>query len=63
MDNVIPFRKNHSRVELVEACGEWFVRVVEEDQELTRSFETEAFALSYAEGQRIRLGLNKVARV
>ncbi|TGR13055.1 hypothetical protein EN833_07725 [Mesorhizobium sp. M4B.F.Ca.ET.190.01.1.1] len=63
MDNVIPFRKTASCVELAEACGEWFVRVVEEDQELTRSFETEAFALSYAEGQRRRLGLDKVMRV
>ena len=44
-------------VEVVEACGEWFVRVVEEDQELTRSFEIEAFALAFAEGQRRRLGL------
>jgi len=29
MDNVIPFRKNRPCVELVEAAGEWFVRVVE----------------------------------
>ncbi len=38
--------------EVVETCGEWFVRVVEEDQELTRSFEVQAFALAFAEGQR-----------
>jgi hypothetical protein len=63
MDNVIPFHKNRLCVELVEACGEWHVRVVEDDQELTRSFETEAFAASYAEGQRIRLGLERVTRI
>ncbi|TIW75213.1 MAG: hypothetical protein E5V58_02475 [Mesorhizobium sp.] len=63
MDNVIPFRKNPSCVELAEACGEWFVRVVEHDQEFTRSFDTVALALSYAEGQRRRLGLDKVTRV
>ena len=63
MDNVIPFRKNRPSVELVEAAGEWFVRVVEKDQELTRSFETEAFARSYAERQRIRLVLEKVTRI
>ncbi len=50
-------------VEVVEACGEWFVRVVEEDQELTRSFEIEAFALAYAEGQRRRLGLPDFRRM
>ena len=57
MDNVVPFRKALPCIEVVEACGEWFVRVVEEDQELTRSFEIEAFALAFAEGQRMRLGL------
>jgi hypothetical protein len=62
MDNVIPFRKDRPCVELVETGGEWQVRVVEKDQELTRSFETEAFALSFAEGQRIRLGLQSVTR-
>lgn len=62
MDNVIPFRKDRPCVEVVEACGEWFVRVVEEDQELTRTFEIESFALSFAEGQRIRLGLDKFTR-
>ncbi|WP_322419563.1 hypothetical protein [Mesorhizobium huakuii] len=44
-------------VEVMEVCGEWFVRVVDGDEELTRSFELESFALVYAEGQRIRLGL------
>jgi hypothetical protein len=41
--------KVHPCVEVVEACGEWFVRVVEEDQELTRSFELESYALAFAE--------------
>jgi hypothetical protein len=56
-DNVRPC------VEMVEACGEWFVRVVEEDQETTRSFELESFALAFAEGQRMRLRLDKVTRL
>ena len=47
-------------VEVVEAYGEWFVRVVEEDQELTRSFDREWHALAFAEGQRIRLRLDKI---
>jgi hypothetical protein len=55
--------KFHPCVEVVEACGEWFVRVVEDDQELTRSFDLESFALAYAEGQRIRLGLADFRRL
>ncbi|SFO34471.1 hypothetical protein SAMN03159463_01696 [Mesorhizobium sp. NFR06] len=63
MDNVQSGGTRQPAIEVVEACGEWFVRVVEDGQELTRSFETESFALAYAEGQRIRLGLDKVTRL
>ena len=63
MDSVTMNGKVHPCVEVVEACGEWFVRVVEEDQELTRSFDLESFALSFAEGQRIRLHLDKIVRL
>ncbi|KAA3448040.1 hypothetical protein C7I87_24185 [Mesorhizobium sp. SARCC-RB16n] len=63
MDNVVPFRNVAARVEVTEACGEWFVRVTEDDQELTRAFELESFALSYADGQRIRLGLHTITRI
>jgi hypothetical protein len=63
MDDVTLNGKVSPCIEVVEACGEWFVRVVEEDQELTRSFELESFALAFAEGQRIRLGLDKVTRL
>ncbi|MER9758508.1 hypothetical protein [Mesorhizobium sp. M0138] len=58
---VVPIRKAH--VEVREACGEWFVRVVEEDQELTRSFDIESYALAFAEGQRMRLHLNTFLRL
>ncbi|MER8608070.1 hypothetical protein NKH48_31005 [Mesorhizobium sp. M1233] len=47
---------NHTSVEIVEAMGEWFVRVVGDGEELTRSFDLESFALAFAESQRIRLG-------
>ena len=65
MDSVTLFLNGKVRpcVEVVEACGEWFVLVVEEDQELTRSFELESFALAYAEGQRLRLGLAAFKRI
>ncbi|MGX7873700.1 hypothetical protein ACVDG5_013880 [Mesorhizobium sp. ORM6] len=63
MDDVTLNGKICPCVEVVEACGEWFVHVVEEGQQKTLSFELEAFAMSYAEGQRIRLGLDKVMRV
>ncbi|ESY73718.1 hypothetical protein X743_08760 [Mesorhizobium sp. LNHC252B00] len=55
--------KGRPCIEVIEACGEWFVRVVEEDQELTQSFELESVALAFAEGQRIRLHLDKFARL
>ncbi|PBB23934.1 MULTISPECIES: hypothetical protein [unclassified Mesorhizobium] len=63
MDNVVPFRKVSARVEVAEVSGEWLVRVTEDDQELTRSFDVEEYALSFAEGQRIRLGLDEVMRL
>jgi len=63
MDDVTLNGKVHPCIEVVEACGEWFVRVVEEDQELTRSFELESFALAFAEGQRRRLGLANFTRL
>lgn len=46
-------------VEVVESGGEWFVRVVDGDEELSRSFMLESFALAFAEAQRIRLGLDE----
>ncbi|WP_202322459.1 hypothetical protein [Mesorhizobium sp. 113-3-9] len=51
------------RVEVVEADDEWLVRVVEDDQELTRSFALQSIALAFAEGQRIRLGLADFKRI
>ncbi len=62
MDNV-HHAKRQPAVELVEACGEWFVRVVEDDEEITRTFVLESFALAYAEGQRRRLGLADFVRI
>ena len=55
-DNVRP------SVEVIEVSGEWLVRVVEEHQELTRSFDREWYALVFAESQRLRLGLSEVTR-
>jgi hypothetical protein len=63
MDSVVANGKVYPCVEVLEACGEWFVRVVDEDQEITRSFELESFALAFAEGQRIRLGLSHFKRI
>ena len=57
MDSVARDSEVNPCVEVIEACGEWFVRVVDGDEELTRSFELDSFALAYAEGQRRRLGL------
>jgi hypothetical protein len=63
MDNVRITEANLTYVEVVEACGEWFVRVVEQGNETTTSFELETFAMAFADGQRIRLGLERITRI
>lgn len=51
-------------VEVIEKGGEWFVRIVENAVETkSMSFELEAFAVSFAEGQCIRLGIADFKRV
>ncbi|MER8912999.1 hypothetical protein NKI32_04085 [Mesorhizobium sp. M0761] len=40
--------KTQTVVEVVEACGEWFVRVVEKGKEDSRSFGLESYALAFA---------------
>jgi hypothetical protein len=55
--------KNLPCVELIDACGEWHVRVVEEDQQRIRSFEIERSALAYVECQRRRLELADFTRI
>ena len=50
-------------VEVVEACGEWHDRVVDGDQNRTLTFELESYPLAYAEGQPMRLGLDKLMRL
>ena len=52
-----------SEVSLTENLGEWHVAVREDGREDVRSFDCEEYALSYAEGQKHRLGLNAVVRV
>jgi len=63
MDNVQSNKVDPPAIEVVEACGEWFVRVVEDGKATTTSFDLEAFALTFAEGQRMRLGLERIARI
>lgn len=50
-------------VELFEAGGEWCVRIVENGDEQVSSFVIESFAMAFAEGQRIRLGLDGIVRL
>jgi hypothetical protein len=50
-------------IEMFEADGEWCVRVIENGGEQVSSFVIESFALAYAEGQRIRLGVDNVTRL
>lgn len=51
-------------VQLVDASGEWFVRVVENgEQTFYKTFDRKRHALIYAEAERRRLGLHEVVRV
>ena len=63
MDDTVQNGNTQTAVEVVEAIGEWFVRVIEDGEEQSRSFELESYALAFAEGQRIRLQLDKFVRV
>ena len=52
-----------TRVEVFEAEGEWFVRVVERDEERTYSFALKSFAMAFAENQRIHIKPPTVVRL
>lgn len=57
-------RTGVNEVQLVDAAGEWFVRVVENGVEAPyRTFDKKRQAVIYAEGERERLGIQKVHRV
>ncbi len=49
---------SEDRVELIESIGEWFVRVTEGGNAHLTTFEREEFALSFSEGQALRLGVS-----
>jgi hypothetical protein len=49
-------------VMIEQADGEWVVKVFEDGAVRKESFVLEAFARSFAEGQRIRLGLAKIEK-
>ena len=51
-----------SEVILFENYGEFHVSVRERGDESVRTFESRAYAESYADGQRMRLGLRSVTR-
>jgi hypothetical protein len=52
-----------TRIEVAEARDQWFVRVVEDDEERTYSFALGSFALAFAERQRMRLKLPAIVRL
>ncbi|TPM34659.1 hypothetical protein [Mesorhizobium sp. B2-3-4] len=63
MDNPQNGSNAVAQIEVVEACGEWFVRVMNDGQETTSQFDLESLALAYAEGQRLRLKLEAIRRL
>ena len=50
-------------IEMIEAGGEWFVRIVEKGKESVQTFDLESFASDFAERQRIRLGVAAIVRL
>ncbi len=48
----------HRFVTVDKVDGKWVVTIVEDEARAERSFDFEAFARSYADGQRHRLGLS-----
>jgi len=56
--------QTQNSVTIIEAAGEWHVRIAEVGRdERVFIFEEESFAMSFAEGHRIRLKLPSVERV
>jgi hypothetical protein len=51
---------NDVRIEKLD--GEWTVFVFEDSETTQKTFETEQFAKSFADGQRMRLGLSPARR-
>jgi hypothetical protein len=54
--------EGQTSIEMFEAGGEWCVRIVENGAEQVSSFVIESFAQAFADGQRLRLGLDSVGR-
>lgn len=52
-----------AEVEIFEALGEWCVKVVEHGEERVSSFVLKSYAEAFAEGQKMRLGLDRVTRL
>jgi hypothetical protein len=64
MDSLQSYKAEIPKIEMVESCGEWFVRVTEKDgHSYTRTFEHKDHAFSFAEGQMARLGLDEIMRI
>jgi hypothetical protein len=63
MENVGQDKANHPKIEVFEVCGEWFVRMVEDRKESVISFDLKTSAMAYANGQRIRLGLERITSI
>lgn len=59
----IPDGFPRSIIELKQADGEWHVHVIEAGSETVRSFSRQDYAESFAEGQRLRLRLERIERL
>ena len=52
-----------NEIALEQIGDEWHVRVSENGQQTVNSFVLESYAVAYAEGQRMRLGLDEILYV
>lgn len=67
MDGHLDSASSHSTadaVELFELGGQWYVRILENSTETqSPGFEREEFAISFAEGQCMRVGVANFVRI
>jgi hypothetical protein len=55
--------QNTNGITIEQIDGKWAVQVVEDGVAIQQLFETEEFAMNFAEGQRLRLGLAAIRTI
>jgi hypothetical protein len=63
LEQLIDSGDDPAAVEIVSGLTGWMVHVTENGEKLTRSFSEERFAISFADGQRLRLKLSPTIQI